>query len=364
MHTIQFLDLYAHILLVDFLRYFLAAGTAYLIFWVVFKNRWKRRIIQRKLPQLKKMWFEFRYSMSTVLIFSGVGFCIVTLKNQGYTLIYGNISDWGWAWMFASFALMILLHDAWFYWTHRLMHHPKIFRHVHLVHHRSTNPSPWAAYSFHPIEAVVEAGIFPLIVFTIPAHEITLLAFLLYMITRNVLGHLGIEFLPAWFVKNRWINWHTTTTHHDLHHKYFNSNYGLYFTWWDKWFCTEHPHYQEVFEEVTMRPEANQQPEAPLEADDRRQADAQWPCRKVVASFVLLLFAAGTAIAQSAAGLWQTFHEETGKPLSLIRIEEKNGSLEGDVAKIFLQPWEGEDPICMKCPGTRKDKKVIGMEFM
>jgi lathosterol oxidase len=66
-----------------------------------------------------------------------------------------------------SLALMLLLHDAWFYWTHRLMHHPKIFRHVHLVHHRSINPSPWAAYSFHPIEAVIEAGIYLLIVFTI-----------------------------------------------------------------------------------------------------------------------------------------------------------------------------------------------------
>jgi sterol desaturase/sphingolipid hydroxylase (fatty acid hydroxylase superfamily) len=87
-------------------------------------------------------------------------------------------------------------HDAYFYWALRLMHHPKIFKHVHLVHHRSTNPSPWAAYSFHPIEAVLEAGIFPLIVFTIPMHSLALVTVLIYMITRNVLGHLGMEILP------------------------------------------------------------------------------------------------------------------------------------------------------------------------
>jgi sterol desaturase/sphingolipid hydroxylase (fatty acid hydroxylase superfamily) len=93
-----------------------------------------------------------------------------------------------------------------------------------LVHHRSTNPSPWAAYSFHPVEAVVEAGIFVVIVFTIPAHGLALFAFLLYMIVRNVLGHLGIEFLPKNFLHNHWLRWHTTTTHHDLHHKCFDHN--------------------------------------------------------------------------------------------------------------------------------------------
>ena len=54
---------------------------------------------------------------------------------------------------------MILLHDTYFYWAHRAMHHPKIYRHVHLVHHLSQNPSPWAAFAFHPFEAVIEAGI-------------------------------------------------------------------------------------------------------------------------------------------------------------------------------------------------------------
>jgi Delta7-sterol 5-desaturase len=49
----------------------------------------------------------------------------------------------------------------------------------------------------------------------------------------------------------RWIN---TTTHHDLHHSGgFNHNYGLYFTWWDKWMGTEHPHYAERFHTVVSR---------------------------------------------------------------------------------------------------------------
>ncbi len=253
MQKLSLFDLFQHVLLADFLRYFITASAIYFIFWVILIKRLQHRIIQKKPLQTKKMWLEFGYSMSTVVIFACIGFCIILLKNAGYTLIYDNFAARGKVWFFGSIGLMVLLHDAYFYWTHRLMHHPKIFHHIHLVHHRSTNPSPWAAYAFHPVEAVVEAGIFVLIVFAIPAHGLALLAFLIYMIVRNVLGHLGIEFLPKSFIKNRWVNWHTSTTHHDLHHKHFDSNYGLYFTWWDRWFGTEHREYRQAFEEVTSR---------------------------------------------------------------------------------------------------------------
>ena len=359
------IELFSNILLSDFLRYFIAAGSAYLIFWIFFKRQWHHRIIQKKELKAKKIWFEFRYSMCTVVIFAIIGWGIVTAKNIGYTLIYNEIEEFGWGWFLISIILMILLHDTWFYWTHRLMHHPFIFRHVHLVHHRSTNPSPWAAYSFHPIEAVVEAGIFPIIVFTIPAHGIALLIFLIYMITQNVQGHLGIEFLPKWFIKNKWISWHTTTTHHDLHHKDFNSNYGLYFTWWDKWLGTEHENYLERFKEVTSRNQkkvhlVEKQESSNIPGPKNKNGSFKIPFFLIV----FLIAFIGEVQTQSVAGLWQTYHEGTGDSLSLIRIENIHNSIQGKVAKIFLQPWEGEDPICSKCTDSRKNKKVKGMEIL
>ncbi len=354
MQPLSISEIFPHILLTDFLRYFLAAGAAYLVFWVIFFKKWRHRVIQKKPLSFDKIWFEFRYSMSTVLIFALVGFGIYCLKNAGYTCIYDDFGERGVLWFASSIVLMTLLHDAYFYWTHRLMHHPNIFKHVHLVHHRSTNPSPWAAYSFHPLEALVEAGIFVLIVFTIPAHTLALFIFLIYMIGRNVLGHLGIEFLPAWFIRNKWLNWHTTTTHHDLHHKHFDGNYGLYFTWWDQWLGTERKEYRQVFEEVTSR----------KNIAEKGAATSDVAGNKIAAALLFLLSASFGASAQSVAGTWQTLHEESGQPLSLVKIAEKNGSIEGQVAKIYLQPWEGDDPVCAKCPGTRKGKKVIGMEFL
>jgi lathosterol oxidase len=52
----------------------------------------------------KKMWLEFRYSMSTVLIFALIGFGILSMKNAGYTLIYDNFAEYG-GWWFVSSAL-------------------------------------------------------------------------------------------------------------------------------------------------------------------------------------------------------------------------------------------------------------------
>lgn len=348
MYNSFFSELFPQVLIADFLRYFLVAGAAYLVFWVIFFKKWEHRIIQRKLPERNNMLLEFRYSMSTVLIFALIGFGILNLKNAGYTLIYDKFAERGAVWFVVSLVIMLLLHDAWFYWTHRLMHQPKIFRHVHLVHHRSTNPSPWAAYSFHPIEAIISAGIFILIVFTIPAHGSALFIFVIYMILRNVLGHLGIEFLPKNFITNRWINWHTTTTHHDLHHKNFNHNYGLYFTWWDKWFGTEHPNYLETFEEVTSR-----------KKDSGKSLAAR--TTKILLGVMLL---GNVAAAQSPVGTWKTVDDKSGNTRSIVRIDENSGSLEGKVTQLFLQSCEPPDPVCSKCSGERKNAKVVGMTIL
>ncbi len=345
-------ELFPRVLLSDFLRYFIAASTTYILFWVFFKKQWQHRIIQKKSPKAQKMWMEFGYSMSTVLIFTIIGTFIAYSKSLGYTQIYDQIPEYGWGWFGASFVVMALIHDAYFYWAHRLMHHPKIFRYVHSVHHRSTNPSPWAAYSFHPLEALIEAGIFLVIVFTLPVHGLALFLFLLHMISRNVLGHLGIELFPKWFVRNKWLNWLTTTTHHDLHHKNFNGNYGLYFTWWDKWFGTEDKHYIETFEEVTSRKKSTVS-----------NIGGLTPLKNGKIMGLFLFFFSPLILAQSPIGVWQAFDEDTQLPLANVKIEAGKNGLKGSILQLHLQPWQGTNPICSACSGTRKDKPVVGMTF-
>jgi sterol desaturase/sphingolipid hydroxylase (fatty acid hydroxylase superfamily) len=148
---------------------------------------------------------------------------------------------------------MFIIHDTYFYWVHRLMHHPKLYRRVHLIHHKSTNPSPWTAYAFHPLEAVLEAGIIPVIAFTLPVQRDALVWFFLFQIIYNVYGHLGYELYPKNFHKT-WIGRYVNTSvAHNLHHKHFTGNFGLYTLVWDRLMGTMNPRYDETYEAVTQR---------------------------------------------------------------------------------------------------------------
>ncbi len=341
----EILSAYGKIFIIDLMRYLIPAGTAFLIFWILLKKTLNHRFIQKKWPKTSKLWLEFRYSLGTVLIFAIIGTGVHFANKAGYFHIYKDVNEYGWFYFLLSLVIMIIFHDAYFYWTHRWMHLPKIYKHVHRVHHMSTNPSPWAAYSFHPLEAVIQAMVLPIILALMPVHGLILFIFLTYMILRNVLGHLGFELFPKGFIKNKWINWHTSTTHHNMHHHYFNCNYGLYFLWWDKWMRTNDMRYEDEFREVTSRKKS---------------------CPVKFKAVTLLLFFTVSTHAQSPAGKWITFNEATGAPLSVIHIYQNSqtNTWEGKIDSIILQPNQGTDPICVDCPGDLKNLPVIGMQFL
>jgi Delta7-sterol 5-desaturase len=149
---------------------------------------------------------------------------------------------------------IIIAHDAYFYWAHRTMHHPKLFKTFHRAHHRSVTPTPWAAYSFAMPEAAVMFMFVPIWQFLVPTPGWVMFVWLNFQIIRNAMGHAGFEFFPRWWLSTPLTSWINTTVHHDLHHNGgFNTNYGLYFTWWDKWMGTEHKDYHARFVEVVGR---------------------------------------------------------------------------------------------------------------
>ena len=78
----------------------------------------------------------------------------------------------------------------------------------------------------------------------------------------------------------------------------------------------------------------------------------------------MILFSAKIVVGQSVEGRWTTYNEQTGSPLSVIEIVKSGNSIEGKVSQIFLEPFQGEDPVCTSCSGERKNKKVIGMNFL
>lgn len=195
---------------------------------------------------------EIFHSMTTSLIFACVGTAVFFGGKLGLTQVYRDVGDYGWAWFWLSIPVMLLIHDFYFYWMHRLIHHEKLFERVHRTHHLSTNPSPWAAFAFHPLEGVLEALIIVIIAVVMPVHVAALSLFALLSLIYNVYGHLGYEVMPRALAKSPPGAWLNKSAYHNLHHRAFSSNYGLYTTIWDRMFGTFNENSESLYDRATL----------------------------------------------------------------------------------------------------------------
>ena len=194
-----------------------------------------RRFPGRLAGQGVQVRREICWSLASAAIY-GVPAGIVAWgwQERGWTRIYSDVAAYPWWWIPGSVVAFLLLHDSWFYWTHRLMHRPWWFRKMHAVHHDSRPPTAWAAMSFHPWEALSGAVVIPLLVFVVPIHVAMLGVVLGIMTLMGVTNHMGWEMFPAGLVKGKAGNWLITASHHELHHQKYRCNYGLYFRHWDR----------------------------------------------------------------------------------------------------------------------------------
>ena len=234
----------------DLLRYVLAIAAFYLVCRVIFRRSTQSRKIRTDSPGWAQKRREIRASLRSILVFTLAGSVTMVSIFMGTTQLYVGAGDLGWIWFAVSIGLMIVLHDAWFYWTHRLIHHPRLFRRFHREHHKSSNPSPWTAYAFNLGEAAINALFVPIILHLMPVSILAATIWSMHQILRNVMGHSGYELFPATQAGKPMFDWMTTVTHHDLHHAQAGYNYGLYFTWWDRLMGTEHPDYHARFQQV------------------------------------------------------------------------------------------------------------------
>lgn len=238
----------------DLSRYVIFAISVWLVLWVLLAPILRGRKIRQTSPPAKQMALEFLISIRSIAIFSTIGLFTFMLERFGLLSGPTIAAAWGPAWFWTSLVLMIVAHDAFFYWTHRLMHDPRLFRRFHRRHHKSHNPSPFTAYSFDLGEAAVMAAFVPLWMLLVPTQWPVVGLFMLHQIVRNTMGHSGYELMPARADGRPMFDWLTTTVHHDLHHAQAGWNYGLYFTWWDRLMGTEHPDYHAQFAQAVRKP--------------------------------------------------------------------------------------------------------------
>ena len=230
-------------------RYFLVSG---IFFWVFFTGdpgrKRARKINDRPYPPGQFRREIWRSTLSS-FVFGVSGALLGLLWQKGYAKIYWDPLEHHWWWLPLSLLIALFLQETYYYWLHRWMHIPAVFRVVHRWHHDSQIASPWTAFSFHPYEAVIQALFLPLLLLFVPMQVWVLILMLVIMTLSSVINHLDWEVYPAWFLRNRFTRGLIGATHHAMHHKQYKYNYGLYFTWWDKWLKTESPLYEKTFQE-------------------------------------------------------------------------------------------------------------------
>ncbi len=63
-------------------------------------------------------------------------------------------------------------------------------------------------------------------------------------------------------------------------------------------------------------------------------------------------------------GHWKTYDDKSGNARSIVEITKRDGKAYGVIQKVFLQPGEPEDPLCIECEDHRKDQPILGMEVI
>ena len=236
-------------------RYLLVSALAHRFFYRWRRARWERRKLGQRAYPAAQFRREIFWSTVTTGIFALASAGMLVLWQQGFTQVYINFTAWPWWWMPVSLVAAMALHETAYYWLHRWMHWPSVYRLVHKVHHDSGIPSPFTAFSFHPLEGFLQALILPVILIIVPMHSAVLVVYLTMMTASAVINHLDIEVYPARFHQHPIGRWLIGATHHSMHHKQHRYHFGLFFTFWDRWANTEHPEYEARFEGATTRQE-------------------------------------------------------------------------------------------------------------
>ena len=170
---------------------------------------------------------------------SGVGFWTAYEVLMFWSMSNGWAPVLIWADSPAWFIALFLLTPVWisfhFYWVHRALHWAPLYRLAHALHHRNINVGPWSGLSMHPIEHLIFFSSI-LIHFIIPAHPLHILFHMQHQSLTAATSHTGYENLLVKDQKQLALG----TFHHQMHHRYFEVNYGNLEMPWDKWFGSFH----------------------------------------------------------------------------------------------------------------------------
>jgi len=170
---------------------------------------------------------------------------IPTLTNQSnafwFPLAYA-------LWFALGFVLLPIWSAFHFYWVHRLLHVPFVYKHVHSLHHKNVNIGPWSGIAMHPIEHTLYFSSM-CIHWLVASHPLHVIFHVVWLGPGAAMSHTGYENLLMKDKQRLALG----TFYHQLHHRYFECNYGNQELPWDRWFGTFHDGSDECTKQTRAR---------------------------------------------------------------------------------------------------------------
>lgn len=146
-----------------------------------------------------------------------------------------------WSTLLVDVLCCVIVEDMLFYWFHRWLHSPFLYKHIHKRHHefRILKGMAVASEYTHPVESLL-GNILPVIAgpILLRSHMWTLATFVVLRMLKTCDAHSGYNFPASPF------NWGfplNEAKRHDFHHSANMGSYGSFFVVWDRLCGTDKP---------------------------------------------------------------------------------------------------------------------------
>ena len=240
----------------------LVAGGLHLYFHAYRRQGAERKYDSRALATNDRRYFGRNQVWDNMLWSCASGVTFWTIYEAGFMWAYAN--DLLPFYLRAGehpvwFAVTLIMIPFWaslhFYFVHRLLHWKPLYRIAHALHHRNDNVGPWSGLSMHPVEHLIFlSSILIHVVFA--SHPIHILFHMQWNTLGAATSHTGFEALTF---RGRPILI-LGSFHHQLHHRYYDCNYGNPYMPWDRWLGTDHDGTPQATAELQGRRRARMRP--------------------------------------------------------------------------------------------------------
>jgi Delta7-sterol 5-desaturase len=190
----------------------------------------KQTFAHRVRPSASTIWNQISLAQASLFLYVLLPVVDEYAVEQGWTQTYHTVSEiGGYPWYFGMMIVYFALVEIGIYWMHRTLHTNKwLYKYIHMKHHQYNKPetlTPWASIAFHPLDGILQASPYFMVMFVIPCHYLTHVVMLFFTAIWATYIHDAMDWNIDPIMGSKY---------HTVHHTHYIYNYGQVFTFCDR----------------------------------------------------------------------------------------------------------------------------------